>query len=247
MLRCFANISLYEITRSWTYNQILVIFGQNLNAHKWYCASWSCSEWNEATSTRCLDWHRAKIKMSSFSYFFHHHHWSARSEWVTYIYLLPCSPGAPAKYMIQNKREEGGGGGGGLHPDSLSICSSTVTVKKKIHWSRQEGEGASRFSLHTRWHTGNTFTSTPSGLDLTKGIVQTGRKMLFLSIESSRAFMNLQSYHPEFSCCCRVIIPSFHEFAQQPISGFWVTGNNSSLDSSSSSCTGGWQSRLQAL
>jgi hypothetical protein len=138
-----------------------------------------------------------------------------------------------------------------LHPDSLWIISSTVTVKKEIHWSRQEGEGASRFSLHTCWHTGNTFTSTPSGLDLTKGIVQTGRNMLFLSIESSRAFMNLQSYHPKFSCCCRVIIPSFHEFAQQPISGFWVTGNNSSLDSSSSGggggCTGGWQSRLQAL
>jgi hypothetical protein len=37
--------------------------------------------------------------------------------------------------MIQNKREEGGGGGGGegLHPDSLCISSSTVTVKKKIH------------------------------------------------------------------------------------------------------------------
>lgn len=185
--------------------------------------------------------------MSSFSYFFHHH-WSARSEWVTYIYLLlPCSPGAPAKYMIQqNKREEGGGGG--LHPDSLCISSSTVTVKKKIHWSRQEGEGASWFSLHTCWYTGNTFTSTPSGLDLTKGIVQIGRNTLFLSIESSRAFMNLQSYHPEFSYCCRVIIPSFHEFAQQPISGFGVMGNNSSLDSSSSSsCTGGWQSRLQAL
>jgi hypothetical protein len=35
--------------------------------------------------------------------------------------------------MIQNKREEGGEGGGGLHPDSLWIISSTVTVKKEIH------------------------------------------------------------------------------------------------------------------
>jgi hypothetical protein len=35
--------------------------------------------------------------------------------------------------MVQNKREEGGGGEGGLHPDSLCIISSTVTVKKKIH------------------------------------------------------------------------------------------------------------------
>jgi hypothetical protein len=130
------------------------------------------------------------------------------SELHIYTYY-PAVRVPPAKYMIQqNKREEGGGGG--LHPDSLCISSSTVTVKKENTLIQARGRGCilvlfahmlahwKHIHLYSLWPGSNkrNCTNWQKHAILVHRVIPSFPEFAELS---SQVFMLLQSHHPKLS------------------------------------------------